>query len=152
VETPGKKTKEGKRARSGLLLIDVPKYSTSITMDKRIANVGEVEPGRCKLIRVDGVSIALFNAGGAFYAVQDYCTGDGGSLSEGALIGSAVICAADKALFYLPTGECVDPPHLARLAVYRVRIVSSEIRISLEEAPSNTAAWPGDYEMDQPST
>src|SRR5688572_4581599 len=94
---------------------------------KQIAKVDEIERGRCKLFQIHGVSIALFNADGAFYAVQNYCTGDGGSLAEGTMIGSAVICASDKALFYLPTGECVAPGHLTRLAVYEVRIAGNEI-------------------------
>jgi nitrite reductase/ring-hydroxylating ferredoxin subunit len=118
---------------------------------KKIANVDEIEPGRCKLFQIHGVSIAIFNADGAFYAVQDYCTGDGGSLSEGTMIGSAVICASDKALFYLPTGECVDPPHLTRLAVYEVRIAGNEIKIALEEAPSDAGLTRREYETDQPA-
>jgi 3-phenylpropionate/trans-cinnamate dioxygenase ferredoxin subunit len=118
---------------------------------KKIANVDEIAPGRCKLFQIHGVSIALFNAAGAFYAVQDYCTGDGGSLAEGTMIGSTVVCASDKALFYLPTGECVDPPHLTRLSVYEVRIAGNEITIALEEGPSNEALSRRDYETDQPS-
>jgi 3-phenylpropionate/trans-cinnamate dioxygenase ferredoxin component len=118
---------------------------------KKIANVDAIEPGRCKLFQIHGVSIALFNTDGAFYAVQDYCTGDGGSLSEGTMIGSAVICASDKALFYLPTGECVDPQHLTRLTVYKVRIAGNEITIALEEAPSSAGLSRRDYEIDQPS-
>jgi nitrite reductase/ring-hydroxylating ferredoxin subunit len=118
---------------------------------KTIGNVDEIEPGRCGLFRIHGVGIAIFNADGAFYAAQDYCPADGGSLSEGTLIGSAVICASDKALFYLPTGECVNPPHSTRLTVYRVRVVGNEIKIALEEAPSNGGRSRRDYEMDQPA-
>jgi 3-phenylpropionate/trans-cinnamate dioxygenase ferredoxin component len=118
---------------------------------KKIANVDEFEPGRSKLFRLNGVGIAVFNSDGAFYAVQDFCAGDGGSLAAGTMVGSAVVCAFDKALFYLPTGECVDPPHLKRLTVYEVRIAGSEIQIALEEAPSSAGLSRRDYEMDRPS-
>ena len=118
---------------------------------KKIANVDEVEPGRSKFFCLNGVGIAVFNSDGAFYAVQDFCAGDGGSLSEGSMIGSAVVCAYDKALFYLPTGECVEPAHLTRLTVYEVRIAGGEIRIALEEAPSSAGLSRRDYEMDRPS-
>ncbi len=116
---------------------------------RKIANVEEVESGKCKLFQMHGVSVALFNAAGAFYAVQDYCPGDGGSLSEGTLIGSAVMCASDKALFYLPTGECVDPQHLPRLAVYEVRIAGEEITVVMEEARPDVDILRPEYATDQ---
>ena len=50
-----------------------------------IANVKEINPGRAGLILFGYQSIAIFNVGGAFYATDEFCTGDGGSLSEGTL-------------------------------------------------------------------
>jgi len=104
-------------------------------MDKLVtlANVSDVKPGRSKLVQVHGIGIAIFNTAGAFYALQDCCTGDGGSLSEGILTGSMIQCVSDNAVFYLPTGECIDPQNLKRLAVCRVIIERDEIKISLTE-------------------
>src|SRR5438445_10668639 len=61
-----------------------------------VANVKEINPGRARLIHFGYQSIAIFNVGGAFYANDEFCTGDGGSLSEGTLIGTTIRCSADK--------------------------------------------------------
>lgn len=73
-----------------------------------VANVKDIEPGRAKLIHLGYQSIAIFNAGGAFYAIDEYCSRDGGSLSEGRLVGTTILCSADRCTYYLPTGECLD--------------------------------------------
>ena len=48
-----------------------------------VAKVKDIQPGGAGLIHFGYQSIAIFNIGGAFYATDEYCTGDGGSLSEG---------------------------------------------------------------------
>jgi len=117
----------------------------------KIASVGEIGTGRSKSFGNGGARIAIFNADGAFFAVEDCCSADGWPLSEGTLIGSAVVCACDKALFYLPTGECLDPPHPARLAIYELRIVGNEIGIALEEERPRARLSRRDDEMDRPA-
>ena len=66
-----------------------------------VANVKEISPGRTGLIFFGYQSIALFNVGGAFYATDEFCTGDGGSLSEGTLIGTTIRCSADNCMHLL---------------------------------------------------
>jgi 3-phenylpropionate/trans-cinnamate dioxygenase ferredoxin subunit len=100
----------------------------------KAARVGDIERDGSKLVRINGISIAIFNAGGAFYAAQDCCTGDGGSLSKGTLMNSTVMCPSDKTIFYLPTGECLRPAGLRSLVVCEVQIDRSEIKIDLEAA------------------
>jgi 3-phenylpropionate/trans-cinnamate dioxygenase ferredoxin subunit len=69
-----------------------------------VANVKEINPGRARLILFGYQSIALFNVGGAFYATDEFCTGDGGSLSEGTLIGTTIRCSADNCHLLSPNG------------------------------------------------
>lgn len=100
----------------------------------KVASVSEVKPGKGKLIHVAGNGdIAIFNAGGAFYATQDHCSGDGRSLSGNTIDGCVVECSSDKARFFLPTGECLYPPGTKSIDAYRVRIDGDEIQIDLEE-------------------
>ena len=100
----------------------------------KVASVSEVKPGKGKLIHVAGNGdIAIFNAGGAFYATQDHCSGDGRSLSGNTFDGCMVECSSDKARFFLPTGECLYPPGTKSVDAYRVRIDGDEIQIDLEE-------------------
>jgi len=100
----------------------------------RVASVDEVKRGKGKLIRMEDIGdIAIFNAGGAFYATQDHCSGDGRSLSGNTINGCVVECSSDKARFFLPTGECLYPPGIKSIDAYRVRIDGEEIQIDLEE-------------------
>lgn len=115
----------------------------------KVTNVRDIKPGRAELFQIGGILIAIFNAGGAFYAIEDYCTGDGGSLSEGTLMGTMIQCPSDKAGFYLPTGECIDSVILKRLETYRVRIDGDEIKIGVKEATGTAHIYGWAAEADQ---
>ena len=73
----------------------------------RVASVGELAPGQSKLVEVEGKSIALFNVGGAYYALDNTCTHRGGPLAEGALDGDQVTCPWHGAVFNVTTGAVV---------------------------------------------
>jgi len=93
-----------------------------------VANVKDIQPGQSKLIHLGYQSIAIFNANGAFYAVDEYCTRDGGSLSDGTLVGTTIMCSSDHCTFYLPTGECLDS-RTKPLATYAVNIIGEVITL-----------------------
>ena len=97
-----------------------------------VAKVKDISPGRAKLIHFGYQSIAIFNVGGAFYAIDEYCTGDGGSLSEGTMIGTTIICSADDCTYYLPTGECLDSS-TRPLTTYAVHIHRDIVKIDRNE-------------------
>ncbi len=100
----------------------------------KVASVNEVQRGKGKLIHVAGNGdIAIFNAGGAFYATQDHCSGDGRSLSGNTIDGITVECSSDKARYFLPTGEYIDSQGIQSLNTYRVQIEGDEVQIDLEE-------------------
>jgi len=114
-----------------------------------VARVSEVKSGSPKFIRIGGIDLALHNSGGAFYATQDCCTGDGGSLSEGKIVGSMIECPSDKIAFYLPTGECIDLPVLRRLHTFPVRIDGDEAKVDLEKVLRIAAVTNRAFELDQ---
>jgi len=51
-----------------------------------------VPPGSTKRLVVDGVETLLCNVDGAFYAIEDVCTHDGGRLDQGTLEGCQIRC------------------------------------------------------------
>jgi nitrite reductase/ring-hydroxylating ferredoxin subunit len=53
-----------------------------------VAKVNKLTRGMAELINLEGLAIAVFNADGAFYALEDFCPFDGASLSDGWVTGS----------------------------------------------------------------
>ncbi|MBI2159803.1 MAG: hypothetical protein HYU25_05350 [Candidatus Rokubacteria bacterium] len=78
-----------------------------------VADVADVAPGKGALIERDGVSLAVFNAGGC--AVSPVCPHEDGPLAEG---------------FDLTTGAGPVDPALA-LTVYPVRVNGSAIEVEV---------------------
>jgi nitrite reductase/ring-hydroxylating ferredoxin subunit len=99
-----------------------------------VVNVDEVERGRGKVAFVEGMSIAILNADGAFYAIDDSCPFDGASLSDGFLNRSVVECVGDKARFFVPTGECLSQPEGKHLRSYRVRVDKEDVFVDLRQS------------------
>ena len=56
----------------------------------KVATRAELPPGGKKLVEIDGRAIAVFNIDGAFHAIDDVCTHDGGPLADGELIGCEI--------------------------------------------------------------
>jgi 3-phenylpropionate/trans-cinnamate dioxygenase ferredoxin subunit len=98
-----------------------------------VASAADIEPGEAKLVHIQGTDVAIFNAAGVFYALENQCPKDGGPLSQGKLTGSMVECPLDRASFYLPTGEGLDPLTLRWVTTYRIRIDVDIIRIALKQ-------------------
>ena len=52
-----------------------------------VGTVDEIPPGERKIIEIAGRSIGVFNIGGQFFALRNYCPHQGGALCEGKLSG-----------------------------------------------------------------
>lgn len=85
----------------------------------RACAAAEIPPGTGKTVTVAGKELALFNAGGAFYAVDNECPHRGGPLGEGELEGCVVTCPWHAWQFDLTSGESLTDD--SRVATYPVR-------------------------------
>ncbi|QIZ38383.1 MULTISPECIES: bifunctional 3-phenylpropionate/cinnamic acid dioxygenase ferredoxin subunit [Saccharopolyspora] len=84
-------------------------------------------------VRVQGsVTIAVFNADGILYAIDDTCTHQDASLSDGWLEGCAVECPLHAACFDLRTGRPSGPP--ARKPVRTHEVVISDGQVYVHES------------------
>ncbi len=86
-----------------------------------VAARGEIEPGSCKVVEVDGTMVAVFNIDGALYAIEDLCTHDGGELASGEIEGDKIVCPRHGAVFCIRTGEVLEPPAYESVATFPVR-------------------------------
>lgn len=97
----------------------------------KVVEVDEIGVGQGTLIERDGVTIAVFNAGGGrFHATSPTCPHEDGPLAEGWLEGDAVICPWHGYDFELATGACRVAPGL-KVSVYSVRVNGTAVEIDL---------------------
>ena len=94
----------------------------------KVATVDEVPVNGSKLVEVDGIRIALFNLNGAYYAIEDVCTHDGGPLVEGEIINEhEVRCPRHGARFDICTGAALSFPAFEPTTVYDVYIQEQDL-------------------------
>ena len=98
----------------------------------KVAKVTELAPGEKMLVEYDGDDVGLFNIDGAYYAISDVCTHDGGPLVEGELVGSHIVCPRHGARFDVKTGDYTMPA-FAPVPLYDVKIEGEDIFIAPRE-------------------
>lgn len=96
-----------------------------------VAHTSELSPGQTKAVQVKGRTIALFNVGGTYYAIDETCPHAGGPLSEGRVEGTTVTCPWHGAQFDLSSGAVLSPPAPAGVTRYTVRVEGDEIRLEI---------------------
>ena len=97
----------------------------------KVATVQEIPPGRGKEVTVGGKTLAVFNDGGKFYALDNECTHSGGPLAEGDCEGGAVQCPWHGAHFSLTTGDVLSPPARRGVKAYPVQVVGDEVQVDV---------------------
>jgi nitrite reductase/ring-hydroxylating ferredoxin subunit len=101
------------------------------------APVGPVEQfpaGMVRLVVVSGRRVAVGNAGGELFALDDTWLHRGGSLACGHLDGAVLICPLHWWRYDVRTGERLGRPGLL-LRRYPVRVVDCEVRVTAPPAP-----------------
>jgi nitrite reductase/ring-hydroxylating ferredoxin subunit len=98
----------------------------------KVAKASEVAPGTGTVVEAEGRSIALFNVGGTFCALDNTCTHVGGPLGEGVLTGEAVTCPWHGAEFNVRTGEVLSPPARQGVRAFPVQVEGEDVLVELE--------------------
>jgi 3-phenylpropionate/trans-cinnamate dioxygenase ferredoxin component len=94
--------------------------------------VDDLAPGDARRVLVDNHPVALFNADGRVYAIDDTCTHQDASLSEGWLEGCLVECPLHASSFDLRTGAVTAPPAKRPVRTYRVEVRDAMICVDLK--------------------
>ena len=98
----------------------------------KIAEVTELGPGDGKTVEVEGISLALFNVDGTYFAIANACTHVGGPLGEGALIGKDVTCPLHGAQFDVTCGKALSGPARGDAKSFPVSQVGNDVLVVLE--------------------
>lgn len=96
-----------------------------------VATVEELGNGQRIILEVDGLSIAIFNIAGQYFAIADVCSHDDGPVAEGELSDYQIECPRHGALFDIKTGKALTLPAVVDIPAYPVRVEKGEILLGL---------------------
>ena len=86
-------------------------------------------PNEPEIVEIDDTNVAVFNVGGAFFAIQDVCTHDGEELTGGPIEGDEIICPRHGARFCIRTGAALSPPAYEPVRCFPVRVLDGIVQI-----------------------
>ena len=97
----------------------------------RVGTIEDVPRGTVKVWKVGDREIAVCNANGELYAIDNVCTHDDGSLDQGELIGFEVECPRHGARFDVRSGEVTQEPAFLPVDTFAVRVDGGEIQVDV---------------------
>ncbi len=97
----------------------------------RVATVGDLPDPGATVVEVDGDLIALFHVDGAYHALDDVCTHDGGPLASGELTGHKVACPRHGAKFDIRTGAALSMPAVRATRAHDVKVEDGGVWVRL---------------------
>ena len=96
-----------------------------------VAHVADLNPGEMMYVEVGDEPVCLINLDGEYHALNDVCTHQDASLSDGTIDGDEIECPLHGGAFNIRTGEPTSFPVVVPIETYRVRIVGDEVQVSL---------------------
>lgn len=96
-----------------------------------VATTAELRPGERIIVEIGRHVIGVFNVDGAYYAIRDVCTHDGGPLADGKVYGCEIECPRHYARFDLRDGSVTAPPAVLPVPVYPVRVQGDEVQVEV---------------------
>jgi 3-phenylpropionate/trans-cinnamate dioxygenase ferredoxin subunit len=94
-----------------------------------VARAEDFPPGAVRTLEIEGTQIAVFNVDGRFHAIEDLCSHEAETLSDGEVTGDEVICPRHGARFSLLTGEALSPPAYEPVVTFPVRITEGMVMV-----------------------
>ena len=97
-----------------------------------IGRASAIKSGELAAFLVEGTPIAVANADGRYYAVDEICTHEQCSLvEEGTLDGTVITCGCHGAQFDVTTGAVLAPPAFEPLRVYPLRVDGDDLVVEV---------------------
>ncbi len=96
----------------------------------KVANAADVPVGEARVVDASGKPIALVNADGTLYAVDNTCLHRGGPLGEGELDGLTLTCPWHGWRWNVKTGANLNNPGV-RLNCYPVTVEDGAVYVDV---------------------
>src|SRR5581483_8600514 len=98
-----------------------------------VAKVDDIAPGSVVKIDAGGLSFALYNLDGTFYATEEICSHAHASLAEGFILDDTIECPLHGACFAIKTGEVLSAPATEPILTFPVRIENGLVLIGVPQ-------------------
>jgi nitrite reductase (NADH) small subunit/3-phenylpropionate/trans-cinnamate dioxygenase ferredoxin subunit len=108
---------------------------------KTVAKVGTIPEGQGAAFQVGDQTVAVFNDGGKYYAIDDCCPHMGASLAEGDLQEGIVACPWHAWRFCVHDGTWCDNRRI-KIPSFDVRVVGDEIQVRVPDADGRPTSSP----------
>jgi nitrite reductase (NADH) small subunit len=96
----------------------------------KVAMKDELPDGEGRVVEAGGKTLAVFNVGGTYYAIDNTCTHRGGPLGEGELSGTVVTCPWHGWRWDVATGANANNPAV-KVACFSVSVEGSDLFVEL---------------------
>lgn len=97
-----------------------------------VAKISDIPPGTIKSFAVNDEQVLIVNWQGTFFATQDLCTHDNGTLSEGTLVDGEIECPRHGGRFSAQTGAATQMPAMFPIKTFPVRVEGDDVLVALE--------------------
>ncbi len=102
-----------------------------------VCSTSDVPLGEGRAATVDGRRIAIFQADGGWFALDDECPHRGGPLSDGILADSCVVCPLHDRRFALADGAPLSDG--GGVAAHRIEVRAGMVWVELAESLAKAA-------------
>jgi 3-phenylpropionate/trans-cinnamate dioxygenase ferredoxin subunit len=99
-----------------------------------VAKAESLAPGSVMKVEAEGLSFALYNLDGAFYATAEICSHAHASLAEGFIVDDTIECPLHGACFSIKTGEALSAPATDPILTFPVRVENGDVLIGMPSA------------------
>lgn len=99
-----------------------------------VAKVSDIGPGEMMYVEVgpNEEPVCLINLNGEFFALDDCCTHEDASLSDGEIDGDEIECPLHGGAFDIRTGAPTSFPVVVKAKTYKVQVQGDDIVIELK--------------------
>lgn len=94
-----------------------------------VAKVEDFPPGTVRTVEIEGTPIAVFNLNGHYYAIEDVCTHEAETLSDGAVEGEEIVCPRHGAHFSIVTGAALSPPAYEPVTTFPMKVEGGMVMV-----------------------
>lgn len=95
-----------------------------------VAKTSDLGPGEVMYVEVGNDPVALINLEGDFFALNDMCTHQDASLSDGEVIGDEIECPMHGGAFEIRTGLPANFPVVVPVETYAVKTEGDSVLVA----------------------